>query len=45
MCVISLRRWRLSPKIRYQEVDRPTYTKIDLANRVREDGFAVGVAR
>jgi two-component system, NarL family, nitrate/nitrite response regulator NarL len=31
-------------KIKYQEVGRPTYTKIDLANRVREDGFAVEVA-
>ncbi|MBR7838941.1 response regulator transcription factor [Actinospica durhamensis] len=31
-------------KIKYREVGRPTYTKIDLANRVREDGFAVEVA-
>ena len=31
-------------KTKYREVGRPTYTKIDLANRVREDGFAVEVA-
>jgi two-component system, NarL family, nitrate/nitrite response regulator NarL len=31
-------------KIKYQEVGRPAYTKIDLAKRVREDGFAVEVA-
>jgi two-component system, NarL family, nitrate/nitrite response regulator NarL len=31
-------------KIKYREAGRPTYTKIDLANRVREDGFAVEVA-
>jgi two-component system, NarL family, nitrate/nitrite response regulator NarL len=32
-------------KIKYREAGRPAYTKIDLANRVREDGFAVEVAR
>ena len=26
-------------KLKYEQVGRPAYTKIDLANRVREDGF------
>ncbi|MEV4685242.1 response regulator transcription factor [Streptomyces kurssanovii] len=31
-----------SVKAKYQQAGRPTYTKIDLAHRVREDGWAHG---
>jgi two-component system, NarL family, nitrate/nitrite response regulator NarL len=29
-------------KEKYRLAGRPTYTKLDLANRAREDGFALG---
>jgi len=32
-------------KLKYEQAGRPAYTKIDLANRVREDGFAALPAR